>query len=320
MMKNPVVRIHGHTINELQNLLQNSCELVQNNLVLDTSSLGGWSNINIRGTSEGTKFVLKLPWSKKHFDSNPYSELNGLLTHLSRSKLTYPPISIGRLPDRNETPFMLLHYLEGKLLSSIADASREELLALRNTLHELSCQKPPGLRKYATPFKYFAKFYDEITNHDVLSRGTTEVASLVRAFKEYHIKLSPKIEALEEWSRNLMHGDLWEPNILFQDGKVRLLDFEFCSYGDPIYDLAYLLEANEEPLTEQPPDLLYGDRMKHVISYRPIALVALIGWSLNRLLFMDASLVEPNLNTPLIKKNMLRYTHAKMSRLVSLTN
>ncbi len=314
------MRIHGHTIREIQNLLQSTYEPFQKDMVLDTKSLGGWSNINIRGISEGTQFVLKLPWSKVHFDSNPYSELSRLLTYLSRSQLASPPIAVGRLPDRNETPYMLLHYLDGAAYSSITDASREELVALKNSLHDLSCQKPPSLRKYNTPYDYFTKFSDDITNHNALSKGSTEVLSLVRVFQEHHAELSPKIEALEKWSRTLMHGDLWEPNILFQNGKVCLLDFEFCTYGDPIYDIAYLLEAKENPLADKPPKILYAENLNCVNSYRQIALTALISWSLDRLLFMDAGLVESNLNTPLIKKNMLRYTHTKISRLISLTN
>ena len=255
-----------------------------------------------------------------HFDSNPYLELNKLLTYLSKSKLATPPIAIGRLPDRNETPFMLLHYLDGKILSSLLDASRDELLALKSTLQELSYQKPPGLRKYATPFDYFTEYYDEIVNHKFLSKGSKEVLSLVSEFRDCCTKLSPKIEMLEEWSRTLMHGDLWEPNILFQDGKVCLLDFELSSYGDPIYDLAYLLEAQERPLADKFPDVLYAECLQRVNSYRPVALIALISWSLDRLLYMDAGHVEPSLGTPTIKKNMLRYTHAKMSRLASITN
>jgi len=320
MMKNPAKRIHGHTITEILNLLQSTCEYVQKDLVLDTSSLGGWSNINIQGSSEARKIVLKLPWSIMRFDSNPYSGLGRLLTYLSRSKLATPPIAIGRLPDRNETPFMLLHYLDGRIYSSLLDASGEELQALKGTLQELSRQKPPGLRKYTTPSDYFTKFYDEIVYHNMLSQGSTEVLSLVRAFEEHHTKLSPKIELLEKWSRTFMHGDLWEPNILFQDGKVSLLDFELSSYGDPIYDLAYLLEAQEKPLADTPPDILYAGCLERANSYRPIALIALISWSLDRLLNMDAGHVEPILSTSTIKKNMLRYTNTKMSQLASLTN
>ncbi|MFW9910180.1 MAG: aminoglycoside phosphotransferase family protein [Candidatus Thorarchaeota archaeon] len=319
-MKNPAKRIHGHTIDEIRDLLLSACEPIEKDIVLDESSLGGWSNINIQGTSEGRKIVLKLPWAITHFDSNPYSELGRLLAYLSRSKLATPPIAIGRLPDRNETPFMLLHYQDGRVHSSLLDASREELQTLKSTLQKLSRQKPPGLREYATPFDYFTKFYDDIMYHNTLSQGSTEVLSLVSTFQEHHARLSPEIETLEKWSRTLMHGDLWEPNILFQDGKVYLLDFEQSSYGDPIYDLAYLLEAQEKPLADKPPDVLYVDCSKRANSYRPVALIALISWSLDRLLYMDAGHVEPSLSTPTIKKNMLRYTRAKMSRLILPTN
>jgi len=317
-MRIPVTKIHGHTIYEIQHLLHSTCEHIQKDVVLDTSSLGGWSNINIQGTSEGTKFVLKLPWSIMHFDTNPYSKLGSLLTSLSRSKLATPPMAVGRLPDKNETPYMLLHYLDGTTYSSISNASREELQALKDTLHQLSLQKPSGLRKYVTPFDYLTELYIEVTSHNALPSGSTETMSLVQEFQEQYTKLSSKIEALGIWSGTLMHGDLWEPNILFQDGQVILLDFESCSYGDSIYDLAYLLEASDGPPIEELPVLLYSHYKENVNSFRPIALMALIGWSLDRLLFLDAGLVEQNLSTPKIRKSIVRYTQAKISRLASL--
>jgi len=318
-MKNPVAKIHRNTLAELQDLLHSSCELIQSDVTLDALSLGGWSNINIRGISQGHEFVLKLPWSTMHYDTNPYSKLFDLLTYLSKSKITASPIATGRLPDKDETPFMLLHYLDGVTYSSIFDASRKELQALKDTLHELSLQKPPDLRKYVTPIDFLLGVHDEIAHHEALSTSSTEVVPLVRAFQELYCKISPIIETLEPWSGTIMHGDLWEPNILIHDGRVRLLDFESCAYGDPLYDIAYLLEASDNTPREEPPFHLNIDQRNKVKSYRLVALMSLVGWSLDRLLFMDAGLVEQNLNTSKIKKSIIKYTRAKISRLSSLT-
>jgi aminoglycoside phosphotransferase (APT) family kinase protein len=320
MMKYPVANIHGNTLEEIQNLLLGSCELIQNDIVLDATSLGGWSNINIRGISQGHEFILKLPWSVSHYDVNPYSKLYGLLNYLSRSKLTAAPISFGRLSDRNETPFILLHYFDGRTYASIANVSRAQLQALKNTLHLLSLQKPPGLRKYVSPYDYLIEIYDEIGFNNTLARISREVQTLVRVFHEQYTRLMPRVEALGVWSGKVMHGDLWEPNMLFDNGKVILLDFESCCYGDPIYDLAYLLEASDNPPTDNNPLSLNTDQRNHVTNYRLVALLSLIGWSLNRLLVMNAGLVEKNLNTPEIKDSIAKYTRAKISRLISLTN
>jgi thiamine kinase-like enzyme len=320
MMKNPVSTIHGNTLEELQILLHSSSELIQSDVVLDASSLGGWSNINIRGISQGYEFVLKLPWSTKHYDTNPYSKLYNLLTYISRSKLTAPPIAIGRLPDKNETPYMLLQFFEGTTYSSITDASTAELQVLKDTLHKLSLQRPPGLSRYKTPFDYLQEVHSVIAYHEFLATSSTEIIQLLGVFQEQYSKISPIIEALEIWSGTTMHGDLWEPNILFHDGRVLLLDFESCSYGDSLYDIAYLLEASNSPPREEPSLLLHAKDRKNVKSYRLIALMALISWSLNRLLFMDANLVEQNLSSPEINESILKYTRTKISRLISLMN
>jgi aminoglycoside phosphotransferase (APT) family kinase protein len=315
MMKRPISKIHGHSLEDMQNLLCDTCECIEKGVVLCSTSIGGWSNINIRGTSQELEFVLKVPWSIMHYDTNPYSKLFALLTYLSKFKLTEPPIAFGRLPDKNETPYMILPYVKGKIYSSIEDATREELLALKDTLHRLSLQKPPGLKKYTTPSEYMIEINDRISRNRFLSSCSKAVESLIHSFQKQYTKLSSDVEALGTWSGILMHGDLWEPNILFQNGRITLLDFESCSYGDPLFDLAYLLEAADRPPMTEPPFLLSSENRNLVKSYRPIALMALVNWSLERLLFMDAGQVEENINTSEIRDNIVRYTSAKLFRL-----
>jgi Ser/Thr protein kinase RdoA (MazF antagonist) len=112
-----------------------------------------------------------------------------------------------------------------------------------------------------------------------------------------------------------MHGDLWEPNILFQDGAVLLLDFELCCIGDTLYDRAYLMEASDGPPVKSLPDFLSDEILRHIEGLRPVALMSLVSWSLERLVYMDAGIVEPNLTSPHIRENVVRYSRMKLSRL-----
>jgi aminoglycoside phosphotransferase (APT) family kinase protein len=320
MMKHPAGTIHGHTLEEIQNLLHDSCEYIQKDVVLSSTLLGGWSNINLRGYSQGLEFVLKVPCSTMHNDMNPYSKLYALLTYLSKAKLTAPPIAYGRFSDKNETPYIVLPHIRGTPYPSIHDATQEELQALKDALHQLSIQKPPGPRKYKTPFDYLIDVNCAISRHEPLSDFSKEVVTIIHAFEKQFTKLSPYAEALGTWRGTVMHGDLWEPNILFHDGEVTLLDFESCSYGDPVYDLAYLLEASDRDPVENLPSILSSNDRDLVRSYRPIALMALVSWSLERLLSMEAKQIDNVLNTAEIRDTVVRYTNAKITRLTFLTN
>lgn len=317
MMRHPIGLIHGHTTEQLQHLLYNSCPLIGADVVLDSTIIGGWSNINIRGVSHECEFVIKLPWSIRQFADNPYSRLHNLLTFLHKSAITTSPLAVGRLNDKNETPFMLLKYSRGKARSSISDFSADELLSLKDTLHRLSLQRPPGLRQYKTPLDYLMELHDRIAYHETLSVSRPKVPNLLSAFSKQYARLCPRVETLDEWSGTTMHGDLWEPNILLQERRAILLDMESCSYGDPIFDLAYLLEASDNLPLKEPPLLLYGDTIERVNPLRDVALMSVISWSLDRLLFMDAGFAEPCFNSTAIRADIIGYVRTKLSRLVS---
>jgi hypothetical protein len=138
-------RVHGHTIKELEHLLQDTCDLFDSNMYLDHETLGGWSNINIRGHSENVDFVLKLPWSISLSGPTPYKRLYDISLYFNKLNMAALPLSMGRLSDVQETPFIIFEYVKGVIRDSVADTSSEEFRFLRNRLQFLSQQKPPGL-------------------------------------------------------------------------------------------------------------------------------------------------------------------------------
>jgi aminoglycoside phosphotransferase (APT) family kinase protein len=315
MMKRQLLKIHGHSQSRIGELLTESCELIDKNVVLDTLSLGGWSNINIKGRFQDYEFVLKLPWSTVHYETNPYSYLYDLLQIVSKSKLTTPPLALGRFKDRKETPFILLQYVDGFVHSSIAEATSEELHSLKDALYKLSLLKLPGLKTYTTPLAYLYEIHRRVSDHERLSSASRDVLYLVRMFSQKYASISQRVESLEAWSRETMHGDLWEPNILFNEGGVLLLDFELCCIGDPLYDLAYLIEASDRPHAVSIPDLISNEAMERIHELRPVVLMSLVSWSLERLISMDAGIVEANLTSPQIRENMIRYSKMRLAQI-----
>jgi aminoglycoside phosphotransferase (APT) family kinase protein len=315
MMKHQLLSIHGHSLSRIRELLIESCELVNKDVILDTTPLGGWSNINIKGRSQDYEFVLKLPWSTVHYETNPYGHLSDLLGLVSKSNLTMPPLAFGRLQDTKETPFILLQYADGHIYSSITEATREELHSLRDTLHKLSLLKPPDLQIYTTPRAYLDEMHRRVTEHEMLSSASNDVLHLTRIFDQKYDAIGQRVATLESWSQATMHGDLWGPNILFHKGGVLLLDFELCCIGDPLYDLAYLMEASDSPQAASIPDLISNETMERINELRPVVLMSLVGWSLERLISMDAGIVEANLISPRIRENIIQYSKTKLTRI-----
>lgn len=316
MMKYPLETVHGHLRTKLEDLLANSCDAFDKSVSLEPISLGGWSNINIRGRSSGIEFVLKLPWITEWNERNPYDPLYNLSLYFSRLDLTAPPIEVGRLSDSSETPFFLVEYVDGTTYSSIMDAREDELLSLKNAHRLLTKQKPPDILKYESPMDYFTANHAQLENHSWLPRAST----LTRTLIDQYDSLLPQVKSLNEvigyWSGETMHGDLWAPNIVFHpERKVLFLDFEACAIGDSRYDLAYLLEVHVDRTTEHIPTLIEDAEIDLVNSLRPLVLAYVIDWSLCRLLSMESGIVESNLNSQEVHTMILGYAREKIDRL-----
>ena len=311
-------RIHGHTIVELEQLLRDACDIFDGDVFLKEQSLGGWSNINVLGQCDGIGFVLKLPASIPPYETFHYESLFATSLFLSKTGATTKPLVVGKLSDDAATPFIIFEYVDGVTHQDLAGFSRHELESLRRSLQILSRQKPPGLPRYTSAHEYLTSLYGLIKNHVHSSRCSQEADDLLAMFGKIYSRVLTYTDSLKPWPFELMHGDLWAPNVVFRKGTAVLLDLDSCAYGSLFFDLAYLLEADAEASQDLPEGLVLPQEMEEVNRLRPPAVAYLILWSIERLLSMDAGFIEPNLATQRIRSALTDYPHSKISRLSSL--
>ncbi len=318
MMNRPLRNVHGHTIKELEFLLQDTCDIFDEEVVLERNALGGWSSINIRGQSSGLDFVLKLSGSISSYDIGPFAQLKEVSLFFNKLGIAPLPLALDQLPDATETPFIIMEYVDGIVHESLNDFTSEETAILKKCLQTLSEQEPPTLKKYDSPSDHLNRAYDLVVNHPSFSNRSQEVAELVDSFEELYSKVLAHTDSLGSWSSEIMHGDLWVPNLVFQPEKVVLLDFEACAYGSPYFDLTYMLETPEGITETYIAGLMSPEDVDEVDALRPLVVSFIVNWSLERLLSMEAGFIEPNLSTPKSRSAIIGYTRSKLSRLRTL--
>ncbi|MHA1287430.1 MAG: phosphotransferase family protein [Candidatus Thorarchaeota archaeon] len=319
MMKYPVKTVHGHSHSELEVLLEDSCDAFDDFINLEHTSMGGWSNINIRGQSSGFDFVLKLPALLDDFTTIPYEKQYNLNLLFSRLDIAPHPIEFGRLSDSAEIPFYLEEFVEGTTHSELTDVSESELLSLKESLRILNKQKLSGVPVYETPTDLLLTNHDSVETHDWLHKASTKTKNLIDQFD----LLFPTVNLLTDdfgyWSKEVIHGDLWVPNVIFRpEQNALLLDFETCAVADSRYDLVRLLEGHEENCIEHFPSLFLDEDINFINSLRPLVIAYVIDWCIERLLSMESGIVESNLNSPKIHSMVLDYGHQQLEHLKSI--
>jgi aminoglycoside phosphotransferase (APT) family kinase protein len=313
MMEFNIKQVHGHTISELEALLEDSSDSFDDIVVLNPKSIGGWSNINIHGSCSDIDFVLKLPWSTEKHQINPYKQLYETGIHYARLNVASHPIEFGRLSDLSETPFILIEFVKGTIHSTILDASPQELLSLKESLRIVKSEVPKGIPKYETPTDYLASNHSKVVEHPWLQQATTQTRKLIEEFTKSFPKVESMMDILGYWSGDVMHGDLWIPNILFRPSQeALLLDFDACAIGDSRYDLSYLMEGKR---IGNIPTLISDEELIFVNKLRPLVLCYMIDWSIERLLSMESGIVESNLNSSRLRKELLSYVESNITRL-----
>ncbi len=315
-MKYPIKSVHGHTHSELESLIEDSCKIFDDFVSLEQISIGGWSNINIRGSSSDFEFVLKLPWSTLLSRENPYEQLYKISLHYAKLNIAPYPIETGRLRDSASTPYLIMEYTEGTTLSSIMDANLDQIISLKESLRILRSETPKDIPRFSTPAEYLKVIHKKTESNPQLPNASREVHSIRERYIPFFHQTEAMIDVLGYWNQNVMHGDLWIPNILFRPGQeALLLDYDACAYGDSRYDLSYLIEGKQLAYV---PQLIDENDIDYVNSLRPLVLSCIIEWCIDRLLSMEAGIVEQNLNSPKIRKTVVDYTNSKVNRLQEL--
>jgi aminoglycoside phosphotransferase (APT) family kinase protein len=313
--------VHGHALSELETLLRESCGIFDDEVHLKKEALGGWSNINILGSSSGIEFVLKLPWAIKPLASF-YDFLHSVSKYYSNYGITSAPLASGMLDDDKETPFILFEYLPGDTYQNLNELDIDNLRHFKECLNVLYRQKPPDFLLHYSPFEYARAATVDIREDPLLSECSDELNLLFQEFIKTHDSILRYSEEVP-WTgkQAVMHGDLWIPNVVFQSEKAFLLDLESCTSGNSHLDLAYLVESPKIPInlrTELPALLTRGFDFQTIDKLRPLALAHIVGWSFDRLLSMEAGFVEPNLNTPTSRIAVMEYTREKVVRLQTM--
>ena len=318
-MKYPVKTVHGHSHSELEALLEDSCDAFDDFINLEHTSMGGWSNINIRGQSSGFDFILKLPALLEDFTNNHYKTQYNLNLFFGRLDIAPHPIEFGQLSDSAGTPFYLVEYVEGTSHSELIDASESELLTLKESLRIMKEQKLSDIPIFETPSDLLLANHNRVVSHDWFPKATTKTKALIDQFDLLFPRVNSLTDVVGYWSKELIHGDLWIPNVIFRpDHNALLLDFESCAIADPRYDLARLLEGHEEKRIEKFPSLFSDEDINFINSLRPLVTSYVIDWCIERLLSMESGIVESILNTPNIHSMVLDYGHQQIECLKSL--
>jgi len=171
--------------------------------------------------------------------------------HLVREfeRLALLPLGIGPTPlyldtSRREVPYpcAILSFVPGE---PHADWSVEDLRAHAATLARVHQHQVPYWgsigEEQERPFDMRQRFHESLDYWEIAYRRLFEidiVARLVPRLDVYIDAHNSLFTGLPAFS--LVHGDPCVPNILFEQGEVRYIDWEWMVWGDPALDVAQL--------------------------------------------------------------------------------
>ncbi|MHA2460904.1 MAG: aminoglycoside phosphotransferase family protein [Candidatus Thorarchaeota archaeon] len=305
------------------------CELVNNsvqsldNITIEATFLGGWSNVNLLVIANDNRYVLKLPGLQVKYEVNPFEYEYHICNHLARNEIAPRPIEIGRLNDSTFTPFLILEYIEGKIPANPAEITQEDQRALDETLSIMSNMAPPKVRAFNLPSEYLTHLWMPVKKllGETL-RIPESVSDVLKRLSESRVLMLDSIDNVCPWSKKLIHGDLQETNIVVMDGSVRLLDLESCCIGEPSYDIVYLYtQHTTSTLSDYPAVRNHLDLDQvQIDSLESLALISVLSWSIERLLNITLGRVEHYLVDTGIHERILKYVKSKSARLNELLN
>ncbi|MGF1452935.1 MAG: phosphotransferase family protein, partial [Opitutales bacterium] len=204
-----------------------------------TPLTGGVSSEIYRADNGGRTFVVKRALAKLRVAVDWYADPGR-----SRTEQAYIRFVAGFRPDAvpqliegpKEAEYFCMEFLDGfanwkqDMLKGRCDlAIAETTGALLGEIHRQSWGNPEAARTFDT-----LNLFDQL-----------RLDPYLRATAAKHPELSEvihaEVERLRQKRECLVHGDFSPKNLLHREGRVVALDCETAVYGDPAFDLAFLL-------------------------------------------------------------------------------
>jgi aminoglycoside phosphotransferase (APT) family kinase protein len=230
---------------------------------------------------DGREWILRRPPAGAHDSAahDVHREAR-ILRALAESPVPVPAVvATGRDEAGIDGPFYLMERAPGAVLETEEDAaelSPEERLGLSEhvadvlvTLHSLT-PADVGLGELGRPDGYLERQIRRTERNWVLWGELSEAAA---EWTECHRRLVRRIPRQQRTS--IAHGDFRLSNLLVERGRVTaVLDWELCTLGDPLADLAWLADdwkGPEDPAIAMPSPTRVGgfqhrDRLVHAYS------------------------------------------------------
>lgn len=208
----------------------------------------GQSNItSIVTDTDGREWVLREPPTGTTHDVRREAEI---IKALAGSGIPVPRV-VGNGYTRGGSSFFVMERVAGAPLESADDAraidsrQRHQLgLRVIRTLAQLHTLDPAsiGLTSSATP--YLERQLHRMSDAWLQLGSGSAHDSAWQAVRARLVAQRP----LEPASAVVMHGDFRLSNLLVRDGQITaVLDWELCTAGDPLADLAWLLDDWRSP-------------------------------------------------------------------------
>jgi len=231
--------------------------------ILDIHKLGtGASHLNYLITTPKNKIVLR-----KDIDKSTKGKLKREYLALKAiKKLDIAPIPLYFQQSSKIGSFILLKYVEGiplnkgnyklslsvikKLAREVAELHSVPVFSLRKRL-PLEFHKPSSYLKEIRAYKKQLKPYVKSKKFFLwIDEMYYRFNSLSKNFKF-------------QYGYCLIHSDIQEQNIIIQNNKMKLIDWESAMISDPATEVSYILTQFGEPFTQRQKDQFIDEYLKN---------------------------------------------------------
>ena len=192
-------------------------------------------------TNGGRELLLKR--GKKRLPNGDGTLLNEGLAYMALHELSLSQLGTRCILHDRKNDVLLLDYVEGRNLRDAWGNVGEDvrfwasLGSFLAGLHSGTSDFPEWAGRLLGNFKHLVPSSDPIAPGDLVVSTNAQLQLLAAIQLDEAVKV--RLEEIKSPARkSLIHGDLRLDNLLLDShGAIKLIDFELCGVGDPIYDL-----------------------------------------------------------------------------------